>query len=285
MGEYLPGNLQERLRELRERNGFSSCNKLANELGIDRTTYSRIENGTTKTISSDILVKLSKLYNVPTDYILGLSNVPENTAYDIAELGLSVEAAKNLYSKKIDSRVINELLLNENFAVATRMMATYFSHAVTKLIQSQNVLLDNSMNVLDELIKTDAIHGDRSAADLKKGLIAAKLPKESYEIDRIQKRLTAAVRDIKKKMVNEVASADSAKLEYEIMERVKQEAAASPSLNNLDEKEKGKVIKNTIMQGILVYADVDDKKMALIDPLVEQIALLLIELWKEINKG
>jgi len=281
MGEYLPGNLQERLRELRERNGFSSRNKLADELGIDRTTYSRIENGKTKTISSDILVKLSKLYNVPTDYILGLSNVPENTAYDIAELGLSVEAAKNLYSKKIDSRVINELLLNENFAVATRMMATYFSHAVTKLIQSQNVLLDNSMNVLDELIKTGAIHGDRSAADLKKGLIAAKLPKESYEIDRIQKRLTAAVRDIKKKMVNEVASADSAKLEYEIMERVKQEAAASPSLNNLDEKEKVKVIKNTIMQGILVYADVDDKKMALIDPLVEQIALLLIELWKE----
>jgi len=254
---------------------------LADELGIDRTTYSRIENGKTKTISSDILVKLSKIYNVPTDYILGLSNVPENTAYDIAELGLSVEAAKNLYSKKIDSRVINELLLNENFAVATRMMATYFSHAVTKLIQSQNVLLDNSMNVLDELIKTGAIHGDRSAADLKKGLIAAKLPKESYEIDRIQKRLTAAVRDIKKKMVNEVASADSAKLEYEIMERVKQEAAASPSLNNLDEKEKVKVIKNTIMQGILVYADVDDKKMALIDPLVEQIALLLIELWKE----
>lgn len=281
MGEYLPGNLQERLRELRERNGFSSRNKLADELGIDRTTYSRIEKGTTKTISSDILVKLSKLYNVPTDYILGLSNVPENTAYDIAELGLSVEAAKNLYSKRIDSRVINELLLNENFAVATRMMATYFSHAVTKLIQSQNVLLDNSMNVLDELIKTGAIHGDRSAADLKKGLIAAKLPKESYEIDRIQKRLTAAVRDIKKKMVNEVASADSEKLEYEIMERVKQEAAASPSLNNLDEKEKVKVIKNTIMQGILVYADVDDKKMALIDPLVEQIALLLIELWKE----
>lgn len=281
MGEYLPGNLQERLRELRERNGFSSRNKLADELGIDRTTYSRIEKGTTKTISSDILVKLSKLYNVPTDYILGLSNVPENTAYDIAELGLSVEAAKNLYSKKIDSRVINELLLNENFAVATRLMALYFSHAVTKLIQSQNVLLDNSMNVLDELIKTGAIHGDRSAADLKKGLIAAKLPKESYEIDRIQKRLAAAVRDIKKKMVNEVASADSAKLEYEIMERVKQEAAASPSLNNLDEKEKVKVIKNTIMQGILVYADVDDKKMALIDPLVEQIALLLIELWKE----
>ncbi|MBE5842268.1 MAG: helix-turn-helix transcriptional regulator [Butyrivibrio sp.] len=281
MGEYLPGNLQERLRELRERNGFSSRNKLADELGIDRTTYSRIEKGTTKTISSDILVKLSKLYNVPTDFILGLSNVPENTAYDIAELGLSVEAAKNLYSKKIDSRVINELLLNENFAVATRMMALYFSHAVTKLIQSQNVLLDNSMNVLDELIKTGAIHGDRSAADLKKGLIAAKLPKESYEIDRIQKRLTAAVRDIKKKMVNEVASADSEKLEYEIMERVKQEAAASPSLNNLDEKEKVKVIKNTIMQGILVYADVDDKKMALIDPLVEQIALLLIELWKE----
>ncbi len=55
-------------------------------------------------------------------------------------------------------------------------MATYFSHAVTKLIQSQNVLLDNSMNVLDELIKTGAIHGDRSAADLKKRANSSKTP-------------------------------------------------------------------------------------------------------------
>ena len=98
MGEYLPGNLQERLRELREANGFKSREKLAEVIGVNKTTYSRIENGSTKTISSDILLKLADLYKVPTDYILGLSDTPENTGYDIKELGLSVEAAKNLYS-------------------------------------------------------------------------------------------------------------------------------------------------------------------------------------------
>ncbi len=126
MGEYLPGNLQERLRELREANGFKSREKLAEVIGVNKTTYSRIENGSTKTISSDILMKLADLYKVPTDYILGLSDTPENTRYDIKELGLSVEAAKNLYSKKVDPRVINELLINDKFAMATKMMATYF---------------------------------------------------------------------------------------------------------------------------------------------------------------
>ena len=65
------------------------------------------------------------------------------------------------------------------------------------------------------------------------------------------------------------------------MEKVKEEAFAAPSLKDLTDEEKVSVIKNTIMQGILVYADLNEDKLALINPLVEQIALLLIELWKE----
>ena len=60
MGEYLPGSLQDRLVELREANGYNSQYKLAEKIGVDRSTYSRIENGDTKTISSDILIKLSE---------------------------------------------------------------------------------------------------------------------------------------------------------------------------------------------------------------------------------
>ena len=93
MGERLEGNLTERLRELREEHGYKSRNKLADVIGIDRTTYSRIENGSTKTISSDILIKLAELYGVSADYILGLSNTPEKTYDDINTLGLSIEAA------------------------------------------------------------------------------------------------------------------------------------------------------------------------------------------------
>ncbi len=84
-------------------------------------------------------------------------------------------------------------------------------------------------------------------------------------------------------MVSEVSAEyeNPKKLEYEVMEKVKEEAFAAPSLKDLTDEEKVSVIKNTIMQGILVYADLNEDKLALIDPLVEQIALLLIELWKE----
>ena len=283
MGEYLPGNLQERLRELREANGFKSREKLAEVIGVNKTTYSRIENGSTKTISSDILLKLADLYKVPTDYILGLSDTPENTGYDIKELGLSVEAAKNLYSGKVDPRVINEFLMNDKFAMATKMMATYFSGAIAELMVTQNKLLDFSYDLLNELTQTGRIPNDNDIRDTKKKLKASKLPAGNVELDRIQRQLMASIREIKKKVVGEVAALnDQAEiLDYEIIEKVKEEALSVPNLKDLPEEEKAKIIKEAIIKGIQIDTNFDDEKMVTAEPMVEQIVSLLIQLWKE----
>jgi transcriptional regulator with XRE-family HTH domain len=283
MGEYLPGNLQERLRELREANGYKSMEKLAAEIGVNKTTYSRIENGSTKTISSDILLKLADLYKVPTDYILGLSDTPENTGYDIKELGLSVEAAKNLYSGKVDPRVINELLMNDKFAMATKMMATYFSGAIAELMVTQNKLLDFSYDLLNELTQTGRIPNDNDIRDTKKKLKAAKMPAGYVELDKIQRQLMASVREVKKKVVGEVAALnDQAEiLDYEIIEKVKEEALSVPNLKDLPEEEKAKIIKEAIIKGIQIDTNFDDEKMATVEPMVEQIVSLLVQLWKE----
>lgn len=283
MGEYLPGNLQERLRELREANGFKSREKLAEVIGVNKTTYSRIENGSTKTISSDILLKLADLYKVPTDYILGLSDTPENTGYDIKELGLSVEAAKNLYSGKVDPRVINELLMNDKFAIATKMMATYFSGAVAELMVTQNKLLDFSYDLLYELTQTEKIPNDNNIKDTKKKLKAAKVPAGYMELDKIQRQLMASIKEVKKKVVGEVAALnDQAEiLDYEIIEKVKEEALSVQNLKNYPEEEKARIIKEAIIKGIQIDTNIDDEKMVTVEPMVEQIVSLLIQLWKE----
>ena len=283
MGEYLPGNLQERLRELREANGFKSREKLAEVIGVNKTTYSRIENGSTKTISSDILMKLADLYKVPTDYILGLSDTPENTRYDIKELGLSVEAAKNLYSKKVDPRVINELLINDKFAMATKMMATYFSGAIAQMMVTQNTLLDFSYDMLNDLTQTGEVLNDNDIRDTKKKLKAAKLPAGHVELDRIQRQLMASVREIKNTVVGEVSALEDRPevLDYEILNRVKEEALAIPNLKDLPESEKIERIKGAVLKGIQVDKDIDDEKMTTVAPLIEQIVSLLIQLWKE----
>ncbi len=283
MGEYLPGNLQERLRELREANGYKTREKLAEEIGVNKTTYSRIENGSTKTISSDILIKLAELYKVPTDYILGLTNTPENTGYDIKELGLSVDAAKNLYSGKVEPRVVNELLINDKFAMATKMIATYFSGAITQLIATQNKLLDFSYDLLNELTQTGKVPNDKEIQQTKKTLKAAKLPAGNVELDRIQRQLMASIREIKKKLVDEVAEINNNSdiLEYEIIEKVKNEALAVPNIQNLPEDEKIKILKDAVIKGIQIDKNISDEKMATIEPLIEQSVSMMAKLWNE----
>ena len=271
MGEYLPGNLQERLRELREANGFNSRNKLADEIGIDRTTYGRIENGSTKTISSDILIKLSKLYGVPTDYILGISDTPEDTRYDIAELGLSVEAAKNLYSKKVDPRVVNELLINDRFAMAAKLMADFFSGAVTQMLTAHNALLNFSLDTLNELVVSGKIPNDKDVAETRKKLKASRIQTNKFEIDKIQMYLMKAVKEIQVKVSNEIAENNKIDetLCYEILNAVKEASKEIPNMKDLPMEEKKKILKQTIMDGIQLNPDMPDmddaQRKAIID--------------------
>lgn len=285
MGEYLPGNLQERLRELREANGFNSRNKLADEIGIDRTTYGRIENGSTKTISSDILIKLSKLYGVPTDYILGISDTPEDTRYDIKELGLSVEAAKNLYSKKVDPRVVNELLINDRFAMAAKLMADFFSGAVTQMLTAHNALLNSSVDILNDLVVSGKIPNDKDVVETKKKLRAAKIPTSRFELDKIQMYLMKAVREIQGKVSKEIADNTKIndKLCYEIIDAVKKSASEIPNMKDLPMEEKEKIVKQAILDGINLDPNMsdkdDDEKKAAVDFLFD----LYTKPWKKEN--
>ena len=55
--------------------------KLALHLGVAPSQISRILNGDTKSINSDLLIKLAREFHVSTDYILGLHKDPQDTGY------------------------------------------------------------------------------------------------------------------------------------------------------------------------------------------------------------
>ena len=78
-------NLQ--LRRLRESLKLSQ-EDVGRYLGVTRSAVSAIEVGK-NTISVSILIKLSKLFNVSTDYLLGLSNDKINTDKTIDVSSLS----------------------------------------------------------------------------------------------------------------------------------------------------------------------------------------------------
>ena len=66
--------LSQRVRELRLANSWSQV-ELANRLNIAKQTVSNWENDNIQP-SIEMLIRLSRIFNVTTDYLLGLDDVP-----------------------------------------------------------------------------------------------------------------------------------------------------------------------------------------------------------------
>ena len=122
--EYLPGGIRERMEDLRNQRKLT-LKEVAEKTGIDYSTLSRIENGNVKKVGDDVLLKLARFFGVSTDFLLGITNVPDKKNYTIEELDLSPEAARNLYTGAIENRVINLLLAHPDFGTLTNRIADY----------------------------------------------------------------------------------------------------------------------------------------------------------------
>lgn len=64
--------MYDRIRDLREDKDLNQS-QVAKILNISQSTYSRYENGNLD-VPTEVLIALSKLYNVSVDYILGLTD-------------------------------------------------------------------------------------------------------------------------------------------------------------------------------------------------------------------
>ena len=66
--------MYQRLRKLREENELTQ-KQVAAHLSFTHSAYAKIERGE-RILSAEVLIKLSNLYNVSTDYLLGLTDFP-----------------------------------------------------------------------------------------------------------------------------------------------------------------------------------------------------------------
>ena len=84
MANMLSDTTGRRITGLREREDMT-LDELAAKIGINATTLGRIEKGQTQKINSDVLVALAREFSVSTDFLLGLTSIPERKNYDISE--------------------------------------------------------------------------------------------------------------------------------------------------------------------------------------------------------
>lgn len=134
---YLPGNTRQRIQDLLKSRNTTQA-ELADIIGLSESALSRYLQGKTEMLGDGHIIKIAKHFDVSTDFLLGETNIPDRKNYDIEELGLSAEAAKLLYTGKIDANTLNMLLENPRFPTLVAMLSRYQNDVVKTGIQVMN---------------------------------------------------------------------------------------------------------------------------------------------------
>ena len=199
--EYLPAPSNIRLADLMKEHNISQP-ELAKEIGCSKSTISRFISGAKGTLTHEQVLRIARLFNVSTDFLLGETNIPDRKNYDIAELGLSVEAAKNLYTGRVNTEVVNLLLENARFAELTYRIAQYFDDTFASGIAAQNAMLTTLSTLLRTKVKTP------EAAKAAKDISLRRKPVYQGDLDDIEMYFMAAVKEIKKGIGSHYAEID-----------------------------------------------------------------------------
>ncbi len=107
--EYLPGDPRERIKDLLLERKITQA-QLAETIGISESTLNRYLSGQTEKIPVDHIVAIARFFKVSTDFLLGLTDIPFVTNFDIEKLGLSVGAAKKLLQRTVDPALVSQLI-------------------------------------------------------------------------------------------------------------------------------------------------------------------------------
>ena len=74
-GAYLPGNIRQRMQELMKEYKITQA-QLATRIGSTESAISRFVSGKTDKISTEHLLRIAKVFEVYTDFLLGRSTRP-----------------------------------------------------------------------------------------------------------------------------------------------------------------------------------------------------------------
>ena len=190
---YLPGKIRDRIQDLMKSRKVTQA-ELATRIGVSESSLSRFISGKTDKLGDENIIRIARVFNVSTDFLLGEVDTPDRLNYDIAELGLSVQAARNLYTHKVNPGVVNALLENPEFANTTNLISGYLDDELAKGFAAQNQLYATVAGMLKS--QPEAVD------DVKK----LQAPAYQADLTAIQRSFMSAVQAVKKEVGNDLSA-------------------------------------------------------------------------------
>lgn len=190
---YLPGKIRDRIQDLMKSHKVTQA-ELAIRIGCSESMLSRFISGKTDKLGDESIIRIARAFNVSTDFLLGETDVPDRLNYDISELGLSVQAAKNLYTHKVNPRVVNALLESPEFANTANLISGYLNDELAKGFAAQNQLYAEVASML------------RSQPEAVRDVKKLQTPVYQADLTAIQRSFMAAVQSVKKEAGNDLSA-------------------------------------------------------------------------------
>ena len=199
---FLPGNIRQRLLDLMKHNNVSQT-ELARKIGCNDSLLSRFLSKKTDKLGDENIIRIARAFNVSTDFLLGVTTVPDRKNYEIDELGLSAQAARNLYTGKANAQVVNYLLESPRFLELTYILEQYFNDTVAAGYAAQNQLYATRSSLTRKSAKTKA------AAQAANEINRLKTPVYQADLATIEKQFMMVVKEVKKEIGNDFAAIQS----------------------------------------------------------------------------
>ena len=196
---FLPGNIRQRLFDLMKHNNVSQT-ELARKIGCNDSLLSRFLSEKTDKLGDENIIRIARAFNVSTDFLLGVTTVPDRKNYEIDELGLSAQAARNLYTGKANAQVVNYLLESHRFLELTYILEQYFNDTVAAGYAAQNQLYATLSSLTRKSAKTKA------AAPAANEITRLKTPVYQADLATIESQFMLAVKEVKKEIGNDFAA-------------------------------------------------------------------------------
>ena len=167
--------------------------ELAARIDTAESTLSRFLSGTTDRLDSDCVLRIARCFGVSTDFLLGETSVPDRKNYEITELGLSAQAARNLYTGRACPEVVNRLLESPRFAELTFLLQRYFTGELAQGYAAHNQLLETLSGAL-----LSGAENNKAAQQAAKEIGRSKLPVYQADLTQIQNKFLAAITEVQK---------------------------------------------------------------------------------------
>ena len=216
--EYLPGDVRDRIEDLAKEFDITK-NEIARHISIDHGTFSRFMSGKTDKLSYAHVIKIAKLFDVSTDFLLGVSNNPSRINYDVTKLGLTATTARRLYHDELQTDVVNLLLANDEFAQVTFLIKNYLDNTTAKGYAAGNTMLDTLSQCFEDYFhdtSNDAV--EKAARDIR----YMSVPMYQEDLTKIQTVFMSGVEAIKEESKTKLSPHDM--LTKEITQQIFNEA-------------------------------------------------------------